>query len=557
MNRLSRFISQMPAGDKVIAGVLATLFVVGSFICLASLARAFQVAIPAYGGTLSEGIVGSPRFANPLLAISDSDRDLVTLTYAGLMGHAGDGSLVPVLAESYIVSSDGTIYTFTLRPNATFSDGTPVTAEDVVFTVQKAQDPAIKSPVYASWANIRAEAIDARTVRFTLPRAYTPFLEDTALGILPKHIWQRVSTEEFPFASYDTLPVGAGPYMASSVTRDGSGAITGYTLTAFDNYALGRPYISKIRFSFFEASAELQAAYEDGDIDSMYGMAKEGVTAVPYTRVIAIFFNEIKNPALEDRGVRRALSRVVDRTTLTQELLGGYATPLTGPLPEGSGVTPLPLPSDEARLSDARTALEEAGYEFDEETKGWIKDGQTLSVTITTSNVPELKAVASQIQKDWAELGVRVELQIQDPSTLTQSVIRPRAYEALLFGEVIGTSPDLYAFWSSSERTDPGLNIANYENAEVDILLAKARTQPDGPERRDTLAQVQKLISDDYPAAFLYTPDFLYDVPAKIQGISLTHVNSPSDRFWGIENWYRYSEYVWPVFVPPSRTGTK
>ena len=124
--------------------------------------------IPAYGGSLTEGEIGSPRFVNPLLALTDADRDLSTLTYAGLMGISADGALVPVLAESYTISPDGKSYTFVLRPNAKFSDGTPVTAGDVVFTVQKAQDPALKSPEFADWSGVAAEAIDSRTVRFTL-----------------------------------------------------------------------------------------------------------------------------------------------------------------------------------------------------------------------------------------------------------------------------------------------------------------------------------------------------------------------------------------------------
>jgi ABC-type transport system substrate-binding protein len=218
-------------------------------------------------------------------------------------------------------------------------------------------------------------------------------------------------------------------------------------------------------------------------------------------------------------------------------------------------VPPLPLPSEETRVADARSALEDAGYEFDDESKTWSKDGSELSMTLTTSNVPELKAVAGYIQKDWQALGIPTELELADSSTLTQSVIRPRAYSALLFGEVVGTTPDLYAFWSSAERANPGLNIAGYQNEDVDKLLETARTQTDQKALISTLSQIQEAIAADYPAAFLYTPDFVYDAPRKIEGIRLSGVTTPSDRFAGVSTWYRYTEHVWPAFVPTRTAG--
>jgi peptide/nickel transport system substrate-binding protein len=546
----------LPAGDKAIAGFLLFLTLVASISGLAALVRSFQVTVPAYGGSFTEGIVGNPRFVNPLLASSDSDRDLVTLTYAGLMGHTFEGALVPVLAESYTVSSDGTIYTFKIRENATFSDGSAVTADDVVYTVQKAQDPALKSPQYGSWSNIRAESVDARTVRFMLPRAYAPFLEDATLGILPRHLWQNINNEEFPFASFNTMPIGAGPFVASSVTRDSQGTITGYTLKAFEGYTLGRPYLSRIKLQFYQTDSDLQNAFTDGKIDSTYGIARDDAHVAPYARVFGVFFNAKENPAFESLDVRKALSLAIDRSRLTKELLGGYATPLIGPLPEGSGVRALPLPDDSTRIADARAALKEAGYTYDEESKTWLDEDDTaLTVTLTTSNVPELKEVASYITQDWEALGVPVELEIHEPSSLTQTVIRPRAYSALLFGEVVGNAPDLYAFWSSTEIEDPGLNIANYKNTEVDTLLAKVRTQSDPAAARDTLAEIQEAIAAEYPTAFLYTPDFLYNAPKRIKGINLSVITTPANRFWGVANWYRYTEHIWPVFVPSSKTG--
>ncbi|MEK7100083.1 MAG: ABC transporter substrate-binding protein, partial [Patescibacteria group bacterium] len=240
--------------------MLLIAFVVTCLVGLVALERAFLVKVPAHGGGLTEGEVGAPRFVNPLLALSDADRDLTTLTYAGLMGIGADGSFVPVLAESYSVSEDGKTYTFILRANATFSDGTSVTADDVVYTVEKAQDPGLKSPEYANWANIKAEAVDARTIRFTLPQPYAPFIEDTTLGILPSRLWRNVANDQFPFTPLMEKPVGAGPFKVTRVERDKNGLIKAYELTSFKGYALGRPFLDRITLKFYSSPTDLATA---------------------------------------------------------------------------------------------------------------------------------------------------------------------------------------------------------------------------------------------------------------------------------------------------------
>ncbi len=542
-----RFFRSLSPGDRLIAQVLSGLVVLAFIVALYGIELRFLVAVPANGGSLTEGVVGSPRFANPLLAISDTDHDLAALTYAGLMGHDGSGALVPVLAERYTLSPDGKTYTFILRPNVTFSDGTPVTANDVVYTVTKAQDPALRSPVLANWANIRAEVVDARTVRFTLPKPYAPFLEDTTLGILPSHLWKGISDAEFPFSAYQVNTVGAGPFAVANVTRQKDGTIASYDLTAFKGYATGRPYLNRIRLVFFENQTALATALRSGAVESGYGVATAHALQVPYNRVFGVFFNPAKQPLFADPSVRKALSIAIDRQAIVRDALGGYATPIIGPVPPGLNGAALPVPAVGTRLNDARATLAAGTWKFASSTNSWSKGGKTLSVTIATSNVPELKVVAAQIQQDWQALGVPTSIELHDPASLTQEVIRPRAYSALLFGEVIGRTPDLFAFWSSTERADPGLNIAEYSNKTVDALLEKIRGAQT-PDATD-LATVNSTIAHDYPAAFTHTPDFVYALPANLHGVRLNAIAEPSDRFDDVAHWYRNEELVWPFFA--------
>ncbi len=550
LDRLSAYIRTLSAGDRFIAHTLAVLVMIAGVLSVYGLEQHFLVTEPAYGGTLSEGEVGSPRFVNPLLAISDADRDLTLLTYAGLMGEDGSGSLVPVLASSYTVSPDGKTYTFTLRPDAKFADGTPVTADDVVFTVEKAQDPALKSPEYANWSGVAVGAVDAHTVEFTLNKPFAPFLSNATLGILPAHLWKDVADEDFPFSPMNTSPVGAGPFRVSSVARDGNGVIQKFNLAANTSYVLGRPYLAGIDFTFFAQESDLATALTNHQVESAYGVPSVSAIEAPYSRVFGVFFNSAQNPIFAHLEVRKALSIAVDRDAIVHNVLGGYATALNGPVPPGSGIAPVPLPDSTTRIADAAKVLTDAGWTYDTDAREWkSKTGEALTVTLKTSNVPELKAVATEIQSDWQELGVPVDIELYEPGDLTQNVIRPRTYGALLFGMVIGNDRDLYAFWDSAERQDPGLNIAMYSNKTVDTLLEKARGESDPGALASDLTQINEDIAADYPAAFTHAPDFLYTVPNGLQGVVLPQITSPSDRFATVTGWYLETERVWPFLA--------
>lgn len=552
-SRAHAYLRRLSPGDRLIAGILGLLVIGTSLAGLYALERSVLVVQPAYGGVLTEGVVGTPRFINPLLALSDTDRDLTALTYAGLMKTANSTSGVAFdLASGYTVTNGGTVYTFTLAKGALWSDGVPVTADDVVFTIQKAQDPLLKSPALADWAGIKVEAVDARTVRFTLPKAYAPFLENTTLGILPKHLWQNVTDADFPFSTLQTNPVGAGPFVLQSLTRTSSGTITKATLRDNPHYVLGRPYLDGITFLFYGDESVLADALKKGSVESAYGIETHGrahqVLTAPYARIFGVFFNPAQNPAFTHLEVRKALSVAIDRQKLVHDLLGGYATPAYGPIPAGSGIVATSTGQSGTTVTQARQILLDAGWTF-KEASGWSKGGQTISVTLKTSNVPELRAIAGMIQSEWKQLGVPVSLELTEPTTLAAQVITPRNYGALYFGEVVGRSLDLFAFWDSAEKASPGLNIAEYSNPAVDSLLQKIRTTDTLEERHADLQKLSQTIAADYPAAFTHTPDFVYSVPNTLGGVQLVQIASPSDRFANVSKWYLYREAVWPFLA--------
>jgi peptide/nickel transport system substrate-binding protein len=200
----------------------------------------------------------------------------------------------------------------------------------------------------------------------------------------------------------------------------------------------------------------------------------------------------------------------------------------------------------------AAEILKAGGWTYDGSARVWKNTStkQTLdTVTLRTSNVPELKDVASAVKADWEQLGIQVNIELYESGDLSQNVIRPRKYETLLYGMVIGRDQDLYAFWDSHEQNDPGLNIALYANKTVDALLEDARSSTDQSTRDSDLQKIEDDIAADYPAAFLYSPDFLYAVPNNLKGVALPQIITPSDRFATVASWYRVTDKVWPFFA--------
>ncbi len=522
------------------------------------------VATPAYGGSLTEGIIGSPRFINPILAVSDADRDLTALVYSGLLHATPEGTYVPDLAQSYTVSSDGKTYTFVIRPNATFQDGSLVTADDVAYTVQKIQDPALKSPLLANWQGVTVQVLDSHTVAFVLRSAYAPFIENLTLGIVPKTLWQGVSDDEFPFSDLNTSPIGSGPYKVTSISRTASGIPSSYSLTAFNRYALGEAYLTHLTMRFYQSETALESALQGGDIDSASGISPANLSSLgvsvrtaPLNRVFGVFFNQNQSEVLRLPEVRQALNNSIDRQDLVKQVLGGYGEPLMGPVPPAlSSVVPINSAASSSTLAArAQQLLLDNGWKLQDgvltKTTGTGKKAQTMTLhfTLATANVPELRAAAEYLKKQWTAVGAQVDVQVYDQGDLSQNVIRPRKYDALLFGEVVGRELDLFAFWHSSQRNDPGLNIALYANASVDKTLETLRTTNDRTVRQTLLASFAAQVAKDVPAVFLYVPDFVYSVPNDIAGVDLGFIETPSDRFLSVAQWHRETDYVWPVFV--------
>jgi peptide/nickel transport system substrate-binding protein len=564
--RINMTIHSLSLSGKLIFYILLTIFLGSTLSLLWTLNNFFMVEVPQRGGVITEGVITLPHYINPVLAVTDSDKDLAAIVYAGLMRQTPDGTLLPDIAEKSSLSTDGKEYTFTLKPDVTFTDGTALTADDVVYTIQQVQNPSNKSPKRANWDGVLVEKIDDRTIKFTLTQPYAPFLENLTVGILPQELWQNNTSDSFALSELNTNPIGSGPYKIKAIRKNSNGIPLSYELVPNDDYTLAKPFIGKIIFKFYPTEKMLETAYQNGEIDSINGispdlartLADKGgkVYSAALPRVFGVFFNQSDNVALADATVRKALDMSVNRDYIVNTVLQGFGTPLMGPVPQrfigDSPSATSTTTSYEDRVREAQTLLDNAGWILNADgiREKKLSNGTTsLTFAISTSDAPELTEVADILKSEWRKIGANVDVKVFEGGNLNQNIIRPRKYDALLFGQIVNRDLDLYAFWHSSQKTDPGLNIALYANAKADKMLENLRTLTSDTARLEEFKKFQAELATDIPAVFLYSPNFIYVASPKVKNIGIDHLTNPSERFDAVYTWYVNTEKVWKVFA--------
>jgi peptide/nickel transport system substrate-binding protein len=553
--------------EKIFFVILVIILLISTASILESINKSLMVSIPLRGGSLSEGVIGTPRFINPILANTPADIDMTALVYSGLMRKNTDGTITPDLAEKYIMSADGLTYTFTLKNKIYFQDGEPVTADDVVFTVNEAKDPIIKSPQAVNWDGVVVTKIDNKTIQFTLKQPYPSFLENATLGIMPASIWSNSPIE---LNNANINPIGSGPYQIKNVNKESSGVIDSYELASFTKFALGEPYIKTLNMYFYSDEDDLISALENGEVDQISSITplnadilKERnyeIESSTLPRVFGLFFNQNQNILFTDKVITNAINQTIDKNKIVQEVLFGYGVAIDNPIPPSimdyqKNDNQNTLTRDQI-LQNVQNSLAKDGWVkgpdgFLEKTivgKNKKKTVTPLEFSISTGNAPELAKTAELIKEDLATVGIKVDIKTFDVGNLNQSVIRPRSYDALLFGEIINHESDLFAFWHSSQRKDPGLNVAMYTNAKVDKILEDASTNINEQSRIKEYVQFENIIENDIPAVFLYSPNFIYVVSPNVKGLSIDHITSSSDRFSNVYSWYTETENVWRIF---------
>lgn len=565
---LSRYLSPR---EMAVIKILGAVIVIGLLVAGAKYTKDHGAIVPGHGGDYTEAVVGAPHLINPVLTISnDADVDLVRLVYSGLVKLDAKGAIVPDLARKYTVSPDGLTYTFALREDVVWHDGQPFTSQDVVTTFADIENPSWKSPYAGRFKNIQVTAPDDHSVVFTLAQPFAPFLSMLTIGIIPDHLWRGISPENAIRAELNLKPIGTGPFKFLRFSKDKRGAILSYTVQRNEQYYDDAPYLHTITFKFYE---DFNSA-----TDALIGKKTEGISYLPtelkdrvgslpnvslYTfrlpEYSAVFFNTDRNSALQSKNVRVALAMAIDKQKIVSDVFGDATSVVDSPVLNGM------LGYDPSIKGVGFDAVK-ASQLLDAE--GWLRadpDGMRqmaapkkkrgaaaaptpLTVTLTTVDTGENVAIAHAIKSSWDALGVKTMLDIVPAAHAQQDVIRPRAYEALLYGEIVGADSDPYAFWDSSQVGENGLNLANFSNKQVDTLLEKARATIDQNARIGYYKEFQTTLLAETPAVFLYSPGYTYVVSKNMKGIQDTagsFLYSPADRFSSVTKWYMKTTFGW------------
>lgn len=650
LNQWKQISKVLTKKEKTILTFLFVLFL-GSFSFLLNNFYLENTEIqPKVGGNYIEGLVGQPRFLNPIYAqTNDVDRDLVELLFSGLVKYDENGKIIPDLAD-YKIKEEGKIYEFTLQENIIWEDGNPLTADDVIFTIETIQDSDYKSPIRANFLGVTVEKISDLRIRFSLKNPYLPFLERATIKILPKHIWEEIPPDNFPLTVFNLQPIGSGPYKIKKTEKDSSNKIKSLVLERNPNYFNKKPNISKITFLFFDNDKELTIAAQEKKFKGFSLISSQDIETefenynIILPRYFALFFNSQKSKILTEKKVREALNYGTNKDELIENLFGSnqsFAQAVHSPiLPEVYGFQ-LPTSQYEFDIEKAKALLEKAGFKDENgkrkkvikkepvfqfksdlkkgsqgtevkelqkclaqdpevyperEVSGWFgsltkkavinfqekyskdilepwgfKQGTglvskttraklneicfespeeilVLKLSLTVPDQPQLVELANLLKKQWQELGIEIEIETKNPSQLEKEVIKPRDYEIFLFGQLLGSIPDPFPFWHSSQKRDPGLNLALYENKNADKFLEQARESQNFQDLTENLQKFQDILIDDAPAVFLYSPRYIYLVSKEIKGINSKIITEPSKRFSQIEDWYIKTKRVWKLW---------
>ncbi|NLG97451.1 MAG: peptide ABC transporter substrate-binding protein [Chloroflexi bacterium] len=524
---------------------------------------------PVQGGVYTEALIGSLMRLNPVLNFyNTADREVSRLIFSGLIRFDPNGTPQPDLAESWGVSKDGTLYNITIREDAVWHDGQPVTADDVLFTIDQMREGSdiVPADLQDFWKEIDVVKLDEKVLQFRLPAPFAPFPDYLSFGLLPKHLLDGNNIEGMIDLPFNIQPVGTGPYRFDRLLVD-NGEIHGIALSAFPDYYGPKVYIEELVFRYYPDTPSALQAYRDGQVQGIGMVDAEilnDVLAEPrlasYTarqpELSMVMFNVKSQEAgfLQESEVRRALLLGLNRQYIVDRVLTGQAIVADGPILPGTWAYYQGLKHVEYDPETARAMLKDAGYVFAEEGDTIRKKGETeLRLELIFPDDEEHQAVAEAIQANWLALGVDVQIQAVPYDLLLTERLEKRDFQAALVDLNLSRTPDPdpYPFWDQGQASS-GQNYSQWDHKVASEYLEQARISVDLIERTKYYRNFQILFMQELPALPLYYPVYTYAVDREVQGIRVGPLFDTADRFANISEWFLAGRQVSDIAVAPS-----
>lgn len=523
------------------------------------------ILVPDRGGVFREGVVGNPRYLNPFVCDrNEVDEDLCTLLFRGLTRIDQHGRVVPDLASDWTIT-DEKVYTFRLRQDQYWHDGRPVTADDVLFTISIVQNPdVVEIPNLAIlWRTVKVEKVDEYTVRFTLSAPFSPFLDYTSIGLLPRHIYGNVPATDLASKPLNGTPIGSGALMIEMMAADR------IRLKPSPFYAGTSPYLAALEFHFYPDHPSMLTGYLEDQIDGIgrilpaefpIAAAQDDLAlfSAIQARFLSITFNldNANVPFFGDKAVRQALYYGLNRDRLVEESAMGLGVVAHSPLLPENWAYNAQIPHYTYNPEQANQLLDGAGWVDSNGDGVRDKNGAPLQFLLYSSDEALQTELIQRIAADWQALGVRAVPTPISFVSLMSDFLQSRKFDAALTVWDIPGDPDQYWLWHSTQIEEGGLNYAGWRNDEVDELLQKARSITNEIERKALYGRFQQIFAEEAPALLLYYPVYTYGVNKRVQNVQIGPLNRPAERFASFADWYIVTRRVpsnqAPTSAPPT-----
>ncbi len=501
--------------------------------------------IPRDADTFYTSASSDPDILNPVLSNEAFAGQIFDYINDTLIDRDRDTQeFIPELAERWTVSPDHLQYTFHLRKDVKWHDGQPFTADDVIYSFNKIQDPEVEAPfLRVYYADIeKLEKLDDHTIRFTYRKPY--FMALSVCGtipLLPKHIFD--DGQDFNKHSANRHPIGTGPFEFAEWTTGRK-----VVLKRNENYWGKKPAFKKVIFSIISDDTVRLQVLKKGELDMLSlrpiqwarqteskdfneRFGKYRYTSPGYSYIA---WNS-KNPLFTDKRVRQALTQLIDRDKIMKKLQFGQGIVVASPFfIESPQYHPTlkPWPYD---VAAAKTLLAEVGY-ADTDGDGFLdKDGKKFTFTFRFPSASKTAERISTIMKeDFKDAGIDMNIERMEWAVFLEK-LQKKEFEATSLGWSTGFEGDPYQIWHSSQSTvDKGNNFVSFENKEADSLIENARSEFDPQKRNAMYHRLQEIIHDEQPYTFLFSSYSLVVVSKRFDNV-IVHKMGMDPQEWTIK----------------------
>ena len=517
---------------------------------------AYETEAYVAGGDYSEATLGKVNSMNPLYAATSSERALAKLLFANIVSPDTTGHLKGELAETVKMDETGKIWTVTLREGIKWSDGEPITADDLIYTVGLIVDPTAKTTISADFSHVKLEKVDDRTVTFTLPSVYLEFMDTLEFPLLPEHVLKDISPALVYESNFSSNPVCSGPFVlnaiqSSSVTENSLQTIY---LNRNERYFLKSAMLYSFAIKTYESLDDIVAALKANDVRGTAELGLENANGLPVTigrrtTLInggAFAFMNTKSPDLSKLKVRKAIQQGVNMEKVRGDVIDETRA-LDYPILENQMELTFPeLPKYD--LEAAKKLLQEAEYSYDDGAL-FGKDGERASLTIAVAKRDTIAGVADRFANELKELGFEVSLSVFDESMLSEdffaTIVRPRDYDILIYEVDLGVSADPFVYYSSTQASGSGWNFSEYSNGLVDDALLSAHTTTDLKMKKTKYETFLRYWVADAPAIGLYRSslNYYFDQNVRVYAEDVLMTDA-LDRFADVRYWASVKKMV-------------